>query len=356
MSNWQVGSVALPHSAGVNPATGLKPLRVLRTNGDWNQYIENPAHQQYFEANFDRIISYNPYGINVGMVNWSVPIWMYFNLHDADNYRLLDSDDQPLYVPWPSAEGPTYPRQTADISNPAYRAAWIAAALDRLAAGFSGFWIDDVNLDVDRSAVRQGGGAPQRDMSWWPQAMADFMDEIRTTLKAQYPNCEILHNSVWFANRPTRWTSAVVQQQIAASDYINIEGGFADGGLNNGVGMDAVVGNDYQQWSLRSMFRYIDTIHGLGKNFIVEHWDDTQAIKDYIMASWLAIGEQGDGIGMHTELDNWPVLDTLWTTDYGTKQSVVDPGTLGSEITVTTTTHNATFTPGNTTSAAINEI
>lgn len=341
---WSVGSVAMAGSP-VSLSNSLQALRVLRTDSSWNSLIEDPAQQVNFEANFDRIISYYPYGVNVGMVNWSVPIWMYFNVHDADNYRLLDDDNQPLYVPWPSAAGPTYPRQTADISNPAYRTAWINAALDRLADGFSGFWIDDVNLDVDRSAVRQGGAAPNRDMSWWSQAMADFMDEIRTALKNSYPNCEILHNSVWFAHRPERWTAPVVQQQISASDFINIEGSFADGGLNNGIGMDDVVGNDYQQWSLRSMFKYIDTIHGLGKKFIVEQWDDTLAIKQYVMAAWLGSAQTGDGIGMSTELDNWPNIDPLWTKNYGQLISRNDPGTLGSTITVTTSTDIIQFTP-----------
>lgn len=344
MTNWQNGSVAMSGTTAQPPA-GLKPLRVLRTNGDWNGYIEDPSQQHYFESNFDRIISYSTYGINTGMVGWNVPIWMYFNLHDADNYRLMDSDSQPLYVPWPTAEGPTYPRQAADISNPAYRAAWIAEALSKLGAGYSGFWIDDVNLDVDRSVVRQGGAAPLRDMTWWSQAVADFVTEIKASLKAQYPNCEILHNSVWYANRPARWSSAVVQQQITASDYINIEGGFADGGLNNGIGMSSIVGNDYQQWSLRSMFNYVDQIHSLGRKVVVEHWDDTLAVKTFMMAAWLSHCQQGDGLGMYTELDNWPVIDPLWTASYGTNKVLSDPGTLGSTITVTTSTHTVTFTP-----------
>lgn len=352
MANWQVGSLAMGGDGSISQP-GLRPLRILRTDNNWNQYIENPSQQVYFEQNFDRIISYGTYGITTGMVNWDVPVWMYFNVHDASGYRLLDSDNAPLNVPWPNPAGPTYPRQTADISNPAYRSAWIAEALSKLSAGYEGFWIDDVNLDVDRSAVRSGGGAPQRDMSWWPQAMADFMDEIRTALKAQYPACELLHNSVWFANRPTRWTSAVVQQQISASDYINIENSFTDSGLNNGVGMDAVVGNDYQQYSLRSLFRYIDQIHALGKKFVVEQWDDTAAAKTYTTAAWLSHAVQGDGIGMATELDNWPNLDPLWTTDYGQRTAVTDPGTLGSQITVTTTTHDIAFTPVDVNSATI---
>jgi hypothetical protein len=118
------------------------------------------------------------------------------------------SHDQrhPLYIPFGCSNG-SCPQCAADISNPAFRAHWIAYAQDQLPHGYRGLFIYDVSLELRVGNGQEQPVAPidpatHRAMTdrAWRNYMARFMEEIRRVP----PHAEIAHNAIWFAGSPTR--------------------------------------------------------------------------------------------------------------------------------------------------------
>jgi hypothetical protein len=199
INSWKSISVA---------GTGVgQPLRVFRPTVAWNSLLTDPTQRALFESKFDRIVESDPFLLTSGILTWDLPAWAYMSMHGGPTgYQLLDSDSVALYTP----TTPTNTRPAMNVSNAAYRAGWIAKAKTYLDAGAAGIWIDDVTLDVELAMVRgTTQAAVLGDFSWWPAAVVDFMEQIRAELDAYKPGVEIVHNSVWHADSPVRWTSPV---------------------------------------------------------------------------------------------------------------------------------------------------
>ncbi len=164
-----------------------------------------------------------------------------------------------LFIPWGCRNG-SCPQYAADITNPDYRAFWIANLTRNLAKGYRGAWIDDVNLEFRIGTGDGAFAAPYsaslgRTMSAtdWRRSMAEFTEQIRAAVPASK---EILHNAIWYAAQDNgRDADPYVQREIAAADYINIERGFNDDGLTGGNG----------DWSLRALQQLHRPVHSKGK-------------------------------------------------------------------------------------------
>jgi hypothetical protein len=149
-------------------------------------------------------------------------------------WLLRDGLGYPLYIPF----GPKpYKQYAADITNPLYRADWIAQAKAKVALGYRGVFVDDVNY-LRRVATASGdetvtpnGYIGTVSARAWSQYMALFMAEIRHAL----PDVEIIHNSVWYVPETPEVTFGYAQ-----ADWIEIERGVNDTGLTGGTGKYAM--------------------------------------------------------------------------------------------------------------------
>jgi hypothetical protein len=215
------------------------------------------------------------------------------------DWILQDAGGHPVYLDW-NCSGGTCPQYAADVSNPDFRAYWIGALKATLAKGYLGAWIDDVNLALrfsdGTSSVTAMSPATKTVMTEdaWSAAVASFMTAVRAAL----PGYELLHNSIWYA-RPTRTADTYVQQEIAAADVINMEGGFAsDSGLTGGTG----------QWSVSAKMAFADAVHDAGRWVVVDDFPSTDAERQYALACYFLLTSGRDGLG-----DASMAPSTWWT-------------------------------------------
>ncbi len=204
------------------------------------------------------------------------------------DWILQDSGGHPVYLDWNCSNG-TCPQYAADISNPDFRTYWIGALKTTLAKGYLGAWIDDVNLALrfsnGTSSVTATSPATRTVMTEdaWSAAVASFMTAIRAAL----PGYELLHNSIWYA-RPTRTADTYVQQEIAAADVINMEGGFAsDSGLTGGTG----------SFSVSAKMAFADAVHAAGRWVVDDDFPANDADRQYALACYLLLTNGRDGLG-----------------------------------------------------------
>jgi hypothetical protein len=119
----------------------------------------------------------------------------------------------------------------------------------------------------------------------WRNYMARFVERVRAAL----PHAEIVHNVTWMADSPTRTADPYIAREIRAADYINIERGVNDSGLRGGIG----------PFSLRSLFAYIDAVHGLGRGVVLDgNAVETPGI-EYSLASYFLISDGNDLVSAH---------------------------------------------------------
>ncbi|MBJ7470129.1 MAG: hypothetical protein JHD16_02465 [Solirubrobacteraceae bacterium] len=277
----------------------------------------NPAKRAWLNDKFWRTEVFAPFFD--GMTGWYGQGWVYSDLYaiypssklatEHPEWILRDAAGNKLFIPWGCSNG-TCPQYAADITNPAFRADWIAKLKGTLAKGYKGAWIDDVNLE---RRVGNGNGtevapvspALGRAMSAddWRKAMASFTEQIRREI----PNHELLHNSIWYAGQGAgREKNPDVQRQIASADYINLERGVTDGGLTGGTG----------EWSLKAVHAFADQVHAQGKGLIIDSWESTDADREYSLANYLLLNNGADGVGdMSQSPDAWW---QGWDADLGT--------------------------------------
>jgi hypothetical protein len=204
------------------------------------------------------------------------------------DWILEDPSGNPVYLDWNCSNG-TCPQYAADVSNPGFQSYWIGALRATLAKGYLGAWIDDVNLALRFSNGTTSVTAHSPTSSTvmtedaWSAAVASFMTAVRAAL----PGYELLHNSIWYA-RPTRTADACVQQEIAAADVINMEGGFAsDSGLTGGTG----------DFSVYAKMAFADAVHALGRWVVVDDFPANDADRQYALACYLLLTNGKDGLG-----------------------------------------------------------
>jgi hypothetical protein len=291
-------------------------------------------------------MAYSPYFDT--RLRWSPPGWAYQDLYavykrpdgspEHPEWVLHDAAGRPLFIPWGCQNG-TCPQYAADVTNPAFRADWIARAKAVLARGYRGLWIDDVNLD---ERVSDGTGAAVAPVdaaghpigvTQWRTAMADFVAQVRAAL----PGVEIVHNAIWSAGRAqgeAAGTDPQVRREIAAADRVNLERGCSDFGLTGGTGA----------WSLSALLAYADRVHRDGRAVVWQPYDSGRPDRRETNAACLLLA-RGRGDMQQTSLldpaDAWPgyALDPgaargprrhaggVWTRAYAHALAVMaDPG------------------------------
>ena len=105
------------------------------------------------KAHYWRMRAYAPYFD--ARLSWSSKAWVYqsaYAIYPAaastsqhPEWILRDAAGNKLYIPF-GCSGGTCPQYAADIGNPAFRAVLDRQARARLAKGYAGIYIDDVNL------------------------------------------------------------------------------------------------------------------------------------------------------------------------------------------------------------------
>jgi hypothetical protein len=287
-------------------------------NTAFDRYTRNkdPSIGAFLRRHMWRMIVYSPYFDD--KTHWYPSGWAYDDAYaiyrhsplatEHPEWILRDGAGNPLYIPFACAQG-TCPQYAGDISNPAFRAAWIADAKTKLARGYRGLFIDDVNMEFRVSNGQERHVAPidpatHQPMPYeaWRGYVAQFMEQIRAAL----PHTEIVHNSIWFADTPTRTSDPYIRREILAADYINLERGVND--------LTAATG----PLSLSSFLSYVDVVHGLGRGVLLDSRVTERQATEYSLASYFLISGGNDGVatgGMTP--DHW------WT---GFDVNLGDPG------------------------------
>lgn len=141
------------------------------------------------------------------------------------------------------------------------------AALDLIACGYTGLWLDNL-LTKPAQWFKPNPGL---DDAEWGAALVALARELRAALPAGVP---FTVNAHWtdtdFAYAPTPALDAAqpIVQLAQLADQLIIEGGAIDGGLNYGAPLTT-------QWSYRRKLAYADAMHGQGARV---QWEKTDSV------------------------------------------------------------------------------
>ena len=289
-----------------------KVLFLMTANSKFDIYSKDPSaeQQEWIRDNYYRMLTYSPYFDS--RISWYPNAMVYRDAYamyrDSDiaaehpEWVLRDTQGNMLYIPY-GCSGGSCPQYAADIGNPAFRQWWIHVLGEKLALGYRGVFIDDVNL-----AWRVGNGegdsitpidartGTQMTFSDYQRYWAEFLEQIRST----FPDAEIAHNAIWFA-QGAEDDDQYIARQISAADYYFLERGVNDGGLRGGDG----------RWGFETFLAYIDYIHSLGTNIILDDNSSTSVqSRDYELAAYFLVNNgydylSADGDRSNTSPDNF---------------------------------------------------
>jgi hypothetical protein len=270
-----------------------------------------PAAAGWMRDHYFRMQTYSPYFDS--RLAWYPKAWAYKDsfalkpawpvLREHPEWVLRDARGRMLYIDWGCKDG-SCPQFAADIGNADFRAWWIAGARSLAARGYTGLWVDDVNLDW-----RTSNGAGERvlpldprtgremTLAAWRGYFALFLEELRTAL----PAAEIAHNSIWYAGPID---DPAIRRQIAAADFINLERGATDPGLRGGHG----------PWGFQSFLGFIDEVHRQGRAVVLMDYGTTTQEREYALAAWLLVSSGRDL--MSSNQVGW-VAPGRWWPGYG---------------------------------------
>ncbi|HEX4277445.1 MAG TPA: NPCBM/NEW2 domain-containing protein [Bryobacteraceae bacterium] len=278
-----------------------------------DQYTDAPnaSLQLWFQSHFMRMGVFSPYFDT--RTSWYQNALVYINLYGiipgTDLYNqhpewiLHDQQGNRLFIPW-GCSGGTCGSYAGDVTNPAFRAWWIANAQTILSrGGYKGIWIDDVNNEFRVSdgwanPVAPIDSATGQPMTWdaWRAYIGNFTAQIRQS----FPNTELVENTIWYAGPQGIGDSdPSIQRQIKSATNLNLERGIAsDPGLTGGTG----------EWSVYSYFNYIDRVHGLGTNVTLEEYEVDSVSRQYGLAGYFMVSNGSDRIGDATTspVNWWP--------------------------------------------------
>jgi hypothetical protein len=268
---------------------------VKAADSRFDAYTRTPpaADVAFMRAHYWRLRAYSPYFDT--RLSWAPGAWVY---HDAyaiypsspdaiahPDWILRDASGARLWIPF-GCSGGTCPQYAADIGNPAFRAAWIARAKAKLAVGYRGLFVDDVNM---AERVSNGDGVatlpvdPRThapiDEAAWQHLMARFMIQVRAAL----PGVEIVHNVLWPAGDGT----PDLRSQLAAADYVELERGFVDPGIVGGSG----------RFGFESLLRFIAHRQSDGQGVILDGFATTPQGRLYGLATYFLISSGRDALG-----------------------------------------------------------
>jgi hypothetical protein len=275
----------------------------------------SPAQAAWMRQHFWRQKTYAPYFDS--RTSWYPDAWTYKDLYaiyadgrgdvKADQHPswvLKDAQGHRLYIPYGCDNG-ACSQFAGDPGNPAFRAQWIAVAKQTLAHGYRGLFVDDVNLEF-RVGNGQGKEVAPIDprtgktmtFADWRRYVAEFVEEITAAVKQQSPALEVAHNPIWFSGH----SDPSVQRELLAADYVNLERGVNDDGLQGGGG----------QFGLSTFLAHIDWLHEHGKGVVMDSYADTRDAAEYNLATYFLIATERDGLRTDyraTPKDWWSAYD-----------------------------------------------
>lgn len=286
------------------------------TGSSTDPYTNSPAadQQQWMRDHWQRTIAYSPYWDS--RLSWYSSAWVYLNAYAIYNpstlvtqhpdWILKDASANKLYIPW-GCSGGTCPQYAGDVGNPAFRQYFIDQAKAKIARGYKGIFIDDVDMDMNVgngsgqrvAPIDPRTGQPMTDDAW-KAYFAEFMEQVRSAL----PGVEITHNAVWFAGGGQHDASnPYIAREVRAANYVNIERGFNDSGLTGGTG----------GWSVYALMRYADNMHSYGAHVILQSAAQDLTAAEYNLSGYLLVSDGADLVS--TPVGSlpgqwWPGYDT----------------------------------------------
>jgi outer membrane biosynthesis protein TonB len=279
-------------AASAADAGSVRLARGAESSFDAYTAAPSSAQQAFMRAHYWRMRAYSPYFDS--KLAWSSDAWAYQDAYAIypnspeatahPDWILRDAAGNKLWIQF-ACSGGSCTQYAADIGNPDYRAWWIASARGKLAAGYHGLFIDDVNM---AQRVSDGNGVytlpkdprtgASMDETAWQHYMADFMVQVRAAL----PTAEIVHNTIWTVGD----ASTDLRRQLNSADYIEIERGFNDGGITGGS----------SKFGFETLASFIDHRHAAGNDVILDGYADTPASRLYGLATYFLVSSGGDAI------------------------------------------------------------
>jgi hypothetical protein len=287
-----IAGALTPATSSAADAGTIRLARGAESNFDSYTRSPSSAQQSFMRAHYWRMRVYAPYFDS--RLSWYRDGWAYQDAYaiypsapvatDHPDWILRDGAGNKLWIQF-ACGGGKCTQYAADIGNPDFRAWWIAGARNKLAAGYRGLFIDDVNMAQRVSdgygkytmPIDPRTGAPMSEATW-QRYMADFMVQVRAAL----PGVEIVHNALWTVGDGT----ADLRRQLGAADYIELERGFNDAGIVGGT----------SKFGWQTMAGFIDRRHAAGQSVVLDGYADTAAGRVYGLANYLLLNAGGDAI------------------------------------------------------------
>jgi putative glycosyl hydrolase-like family 15 (GHL15) protein len=280
------------------PTGGAGDVRFVQlTSSSTDTYTNSPTaeQQQWMRDHWQRGVVYSTYWDSRN--SWYPNAWVYLNAYAIYNpsalatqhpdWILKDATGNKLYIPW-GCSGGTCPQYAADVGDPDFRQYYIALAKAKIALGYKGIFMDDVDMDIgvgngsgqQVAPLDRRTGQPMTDEAW-KGYFAEFMEQVRSAL----PGVEIAHNAVWFAGGGQHDASnPYIAREVRAADYVNMERGFNDSGLTGGTGV----------WSVYALMRYVDMTHSYGAHVVLQSNARDLTAAEYNLAGYFLVNDGND--------------------------------------------------------------
>ena len=308
------GTLTTTVAAQTAEPEGKVNLFVVADSG-FDEWTDDPTEDQqhFMREHYHRMLTYSPYFDS--RLSWYPNAWEYKDAYaiyqsssvsrDHPDWILKDANGQNLFIPY-GCSGGTCPQYAADIGNPDFQDYFIASQSARMAAGYVGIFVDDVNLS--RITVSDETGrlvAPidprtgtEMTLVDWRQYFAEFMERVRDA----FPDSEIAHNVHWWTNR----SDPFVARQLDAANWINFERGISDSGIRGGTG----------KYGFETLLGLIDWLHDRDKHIVMEDDDDNGIQeRDYELAFYLLIND-GKGDMLASDGDPTRIIPSSFWSGY----------------------------------------
>ncbi len=298
--------VPLIGTATADPAGAVHFVRLADSGFDGFTSSPTAGGQEWLRSHMWRMIVWSPYFD--GRTSWYPNGWVYDDSYaiyrgsslasEHPEWILRDSAGHPLYIP-SGCSGGSCPQYAGDISNPAFRHAWIEELKGEVAKGYRGVFVDDVNMVMEVGNGNEESVAPidrstgqPMTPEVWRGYMARFMQEVR----AQLPGTEIVHNAIWCAAEHAGTANANIRAEIESANYIFLERGANDSGLTGGEG----------QYSLKAFLSFVDQVHAVGRGVVMDGTSSTPQGLTYNLANYFLVSGGDDAVSGDAQTpENW---------------------------------------------------
>jgi hypothetical protein len=273
-------SSALPLSRRADPSTDrytwtARPTTSLKRMTDAQRWISN---------RISPFVAYDSSpNVSLNLLGWATKpnVHAYVNAAGPNVYNAAGVRDASPYLLKVGGEPVRVDGwDVIDIRNPAARHWWLygsdgkatcnpnlgrRAALDLIACGYTGLWVDDV-LTVPAAWYKPD---PKIDATQWGDAEVTLLQELRAALPAGIPftiNAHWTDTTFPYAPVPTLSASDPLVRAAQTADQLVIEGGAIDPGLN-------YAGSLADAWSYPRLLAYVDALHAFGAHVQYEKTD-----------------------------------------------------------------------------------